>query len=89
MTWLTQLRDRYLNASVEATAHYTKAWGKCVHCQTHTPWMVRPAHGYYKCMECGQHPLDAHADSPSTAASHDERPPQHGRNATPSAHQPA
>ncbi|PEN04366.1 hypothetical protein CRI93_14985 [Longimonas halophila] len=89
MTWLTKLRDRYLNASVEATAHYTKVWGECTHCATHTPWMARPARGYYKCLECGQHPLDAHAQVSSTAAAHDDRPPQHERTAPSSARQPA
>ncbi|MFO8232023.1 MAG: hypothetical protein R6U20_05100 [Longimonas sp.] len=89
MTWLTQLRDRYLNASVEATAHYTKVWGACAHCETHTPWMARPSHGYYKCLECGQHPLDAHAAAPAGAAAHDDRPPRREHAAPSSAPQTA
>lgn len=91
MTWLTKLRDRYLNTSVEATAHYTKVWGECTHCATHTPWIARPARGYYKCLECGRHPLDAEAAAVHTAR-HEERPPkhdQHGPSVSPSAHQPA
>ena len=91
MTWLTKLRDRYLNASVEATAHYTKVWGECTHCATHTPWIARPARGYYKCLECGRHPLDAEAAAVHTARP-EEHPPkhdQHGPSVSPSAHQPA
>ncbi|MES3629864.1 MAG: hypothetical protein PPP56_06835 [Longimonas sp.] len=55
MTWLKI--SRYLNASVEATAHYMKVWSYCPHCETQTPWMTRSASGHYSCLECGNNPM--------------------------------
>ena len=85
MTFLTRLRDRYLNASVRATAHYMKTWAYCAHCATHTPWMTRAAIGHYQCLECGKNPLNEpaascadHADTDASESPAQERAPRRG-----------
>ena len=91
MTWFSKFRDRYLNTSLQATAHYMKTWAYCAHCATHTPWMTRSASGYYKCLECGNNPMEAKKDVETDAATtpHGERPPKQGSTAPASSRQPA
>lgn len=46
-------------ASAMGPAHYSNTRGLCPHCTANTTWAVRPLNGYYRCLQCGNNPLDA------------------------------
>ncbi len=42
-----------------ALSHHSNTRGECPHCETTTPWIVRPLNGVYRCLDCGNNPLNA------------------------------
>ena len=70
MTLTQRLTREYKRMSSALSAQPT-TWHHCPHCEEQTPWVVRLWSGYFRCMTCGNDPLDANTD-----AARSDRPPR-------------
>jgi ribosomal protein L37AE/L43A len=61
MTVIDRLRDTYLTLSANHTRRAVKMYRYCPHCAEKTPWMVRVVTGFFRCLQCGNNPLEADA----------------------------
>lgn len=51
-SWLADLTGK-----LPALTH-TAPWHACPHCEATTPWRVNALRGEYRCLRCGENPLD-------------------------------